>query len=207
MIDTSKIAIDVVSLDGTMEPVLRAWLDRTVGYYRVHPGIKGIALALNSSIKHFLDVDVPNGKEFLVQLNDDLNPIATTVNLFTSPGDLVYCGKRGPDGAGHYGDGNFDSGCARMSAKLLKDVKPPWYFKPLSNDGTMPLCCECVYFRLKAEAAGYTAKMVGLVEHWVKALAGYDEDGKPYLRWPHLLGCTKQAHDSKLEASLALIKA
>ena len=185
MIDTSKISIDVISIDGTMGPVLRAWLDRNVELYHVHMGGKGIALAHNTSIEHFLSVDVPAGKEFLVQLDNDINPVASTINLFTGSDDLVYCGKRGPDGSGHYGDGDFDCGCARMSADLLREMEPPWYFEPLSDDGTRPLMCACKYFRQKAEAVGRTSKMVGLVEHWVKALAGYDEDGKPYLRWPN----------------------
>lgn len=181
----TNIVVDVLSRDGRMHPVLRAWLDRNVGKYRVHVSNNSVPIARNASVKHFLENDVPAGKKFLVQLDNDLRPNPSTINVLTQPGDLLYCGIVGSEGCnGHYGEGDFGAPCCRMSAALLKKMQPPWFEAEISEDGSSLLACECVSFRRKADALGHPAKMVGTVGHSVTAIATFDKDGRAVLAWP-----------------------
>ena len=179
-----KVAVDVLSRDGTMHPMLRAWLARHAPDYRVHCSNSGRAVARNASVKHFLQCDVPAGKELLIQLDNDLRPVASTINILTYPGPLVYCGAIGSEGHGHFGDGNFGAACCRMSADLLKKMQAPWFVPELSKDGSSEVVCECVSFRRQAKPLGYAAKMVGVVGHAVEAIATPNDKGEAVLTWP-----------------------
>jgi hypothetical protein len=53
----------------------------------------------------------------------------------------------------------------RCRPAVLQTIHPPWFAMPTSVDGCDLLGCECLYFRQKALAAGFTIKHGGYCGH------------------------------------------
>jgi len=79
-------------------------------------------------------------------------------------GPLVYCGYCGHDvSAGHFGNDQFGAGFCRIHASVLRRIAKPWWRMVYQDDRRV--MCECTHFRMKAEAVGVRARMVGVAGH------------------------------------------
>ena len=155
--------------------LLALWLSENCRGWRYGSQEYGIDLARNQSLVAFLRHDVPKGKVDLVMIDDDMVPVDTTEQIFHAPGELIYCGYVGRRGSpGHHGPGNFGAGCFRVSAKLLQQMPRPWF--ETTYAGGRRKHCECEYFHKMAQAAGVTAREVGVVGHEQKCVLLPSED-------------------------------
>jgi len=53
----------------------------------------------------------------------------------------------------------------RCRPVVLQTIKPPWFAMPTSEDGCDVVGCDCLYFRQKAIAAGFTIAHGGYCGH------------------------------------------
>lgn len=145
-----------------------------------------IDVARNKNIQKFLAEDVPKGKKYLLMINDDMVPLPESTPILTEDGDLVYLASSSSRGTiEHLGDKNFSSACWRASAELLQSFGPPWFRVGHSGDVCDRTYCDCMYFKDRAQEAGFDAKMVGIVGHRVNIILHPDPDN-PAGMWKFL---------------------
>ena len=53
----------------------------------------------------------------------------------------------------------------RCRPEVLQTIRPPWFAMPTSPDGCDVVGCDCLYFRAKALAAGFSVKHGGYCGH------------------------------------------
>jgi len=144
--------------------LLGPWLARHCPDWRYGSGEYGYNVARNQSITRFLREDVPAGKTHLLMFDHDMVPLPATDAILTEPGDMLYCGFVGRAAShGHKGPGDFGFACSRLSGRLLDQMGYPWSVDRI--EGGRRVQCECAFFRKRAEAAGATPRMVGIVGH------------------------------------------
>jgi len=185
---TMRPVIDVHCFRRQPNPELAAWLEivRKSHPVRMVYSKYDICLARRQCLASFIRNDVPEGYTHLVQIDEDMVPVATTDAILMTPGDLAYCGYRGRCGKhGHYGDGDFGCGCSRISADLAGRIDGSSCFHFVFNaDRTAVVECECQTFRRHAEALGYQSKMVGIIGHLVDMVLVPGPEGTTIKRWP-----------------------
>jgi len=182
-----NIAFDVISRDGEVNPYLRSWLERHQIELATIRSKYGLSCERNASVEFFLDKTVRFGVRNLCLLDRDMYPLRETEAILTAPGDLVYCGYTSQKGClAHYGDKDLGAGCMRVSTKVLRAIKPPWFEFEYNKKGTAITLCECRYFLRKAEAAGFQSKMVGVVGHLSEMVVRPDPEDptKIQVKWP-----------------------
>lgn len=179
--------IDVHGFRSQRNPELAAWLETVARNHPVRTLISkyDICTARRQSLANFIANDVPRGYTHLIQLDDDMVPVATTEHILVVPGDLVYCGYAGRGGRhGHHGDGDFGCGCCRISAELAGQINVAISFNfGFDETKTRVLNCECQTFRDQAVALGYEPKMVGVIGHCVNVVIVPTDNGVLH-RWP-----------------------
>jgi hypothetical protein len=158
------IQVIVMSYGQPMTRQLQEWLRDNRLDWRYGPAGYGIDLARNQIVNQFVREDVPRGKTHLLGLDHDMVPIRETRHILRGDDELAYCGYCGRHGSrGHVGDGDFGAACFRVSAHLLRHLAKP-YWQTTVADGVR-IECECEYFRKRAEAKGFSSKMVGIIGH------------------------------------------
>ncbi len=166
MMDLSKIQIYIPAGMGSACRHLGLWLAGTPIEWAYGPlSSYDLVRTRNRIVQHFLKADVPRGKEYLLMIDANAVPVIPTNEIISTEGDLLYCAMVGREGkSSHCTDGDFGVQCFRVSAKLLQEMSPPWFFPPPDGDGAAKPC-ECKMFHERAQARGVTAKMVGIIGH------------------------------------------
>lgn len=187
MIDLDKIQIYVPAGTGSANRILSKWLSAMPINWDYGPlSAYDLVRTRNRIIRHFLKVDAPRGKEYLLMIDANAVPVIATNEIISTEGDLIYCGMVGREGKSiHYGDGDFGVKCFRASADLLKRMTDPWFESPPdSADAVKP--CECGSFQSQAMAVGVESKMTGVVGHVQDTVIFPDPESKHGYRvgWP-----------------------
>ena len=194
-IDPAKVAIYLMSYRRQPNRYQQSWLDAlrcrgpSAGSgqgYLIRYGSEeyGIPEAREQNCNRFLAEDAVAGREYLLMIDADIVPLprrsvskagpsaAAPVapgtcgsdDILRDNGELVYVGYCGHDvSAGHFGDDQFGAGFCRIHASVLRRIAKPWWRMVYQADRRV--MCECSHFRLKAEAVGIKARMVGVAGH------------------------------------------
>jgi len=174
------IQVVVMSYGQPMTRQLQEWLRDNKLNWRYGPSGYGIDLARNQIVNQFLREDVSRGKTHLLGIDDDMIPIRETRHILRGNEEFAYCGYCGRHGSrGHIGDGDFGAACFRVSAHLLRHLIKPYWKTTSVNDARIE--CECEYFRKRAEAKGFTAKMVGIIGHRQNCVLVPSKDAPGYV--------------------------
>jgi hypothetical protein len=194
-IDPRKLAVYLMSYRRQPNRYQQSWLDAlrcrgpSAGSgqgYLIRYGSEeyGIPEAREQNCNRFLAEDAVAGREYLLMIDADIVPLprrsvskagpsaAAPVapgtcgsdDILRDNGELVYVGYCGHDvSAGHFGDDQFGAGFCRIHASVLRRIAKPWWRMVYQADRRV--MCECSHFRLKAEAVGIKARMVGVAGH------------------------------------------
>ena len=151
--------------------------------WRYSEGGYEIDVAKNRTVKQFLDMDVPQGKEHLLMIANDMVPMPTTVRMVTDPGDLIFCQSMGNEGRlNHVGDKNFSAACWRGHAKVLQSFGPPWFRMGHTGDILDQTYCDCSFFKDRAQEQGFDARQVGIIGHEQRCILVPDQSA-PTEKW------------------------
>ena len=168
--------------------VLSTWLGLLFAGERVHTfdptaeipdrigpePIDTVCAARNEIVRRFLtDSDLP----WLVMFDDDVYPVAATLDMLAS--DLPLCACRVWSRAGkesHARDGLVSLSAVKIARDVLAAVDPP-HFEYESVNGNITVC-ECMAFSEKVRALGDTPTKVGTIGHCTPFVATVTEDGK-----------------------------
>ena len=184
----ATIQVIVVAHERPPNPLLTRWLAR-VGIADWRPSSKDyhVEEVRNQAVTRFLREDARRGKRYLLLIDDDMVPVASTNAILSADGPLVFCGSAGPCGTkGHYGNGDFGENFCRLSLDLLQKMQYP-YFKTIYENGVRTHC-DGWTFNQQAKALGIESKMVGIVGHQQTCVVFPMENELGWgLRWPHEL--------------------
>ena len=185
MIDIAEIQTVIMSAGQPASRNLGTWLGRHRLEWRYGSEDYGLDHARNQNVRRFLSEDVPRGKRYLLMIDHDMVPIASTSSILRDDGPLVYCGYVDRYGfPGHFGDGDFGAACFRASADLLQAIVDPW-FQTLYHAGQR-VACECGFFHLQAKRHQAIAKMVGTIGHAQNCVLVPDGGKNRYrVRWSY----------------------
>jgi len=171
-----EIQAVVISHDRPAGKLLGLWLSAHLSDWRYSAYDYHVEEVRNQQVTRFLREDVPRGKRYLLLIDDDMVPVASTDAILTAAGDLVYCGTVGPFGTrGHYGDGDFGENFCRLSARLLKQMCYP-YFQARYVEGAR-VACDGRHFREQAAFVHVESKMVGVAGHLQTCIVFPDPTG------------------------------
>ena len=110
-------------------------------------------LALPSECDHFIFAD------------HDIRPGPQTRPFLEAQGPLVACEYELSDKNSWNGPQAMHTGLWRCDREVLEAIAPPWFQRVLNADGTDEQQCVCLYFRDKAQAAGYNVVRAGRAGH------------------------------------------
>lgn len=181
-----SIQIVVVSHDRPINKLLGRWLAKLgITDWRYSSRDYDVGEVRNQAVTRFLREDVKRGKKYLLLLDDDMVPVASTHAILSALGPIVFCGSAGPFGTrGHYGDGDFGENCCRLEADILRQMRYP-YFKACYVNG-MRVACDGQQLRSQAVRLGITPKMVGIVGHLQSCILLPEESELGWsVAWPH----------------------
>ena len=168
--------------------VLSAWLELVYAPERVHvfdPAVEiadrigpapidTVCAARNDIVRRFL---TDTGRPWLVMFDDDVYPVAATLEMVTS--DLPFCGCRIWGKAGKESHAARSLVClsaVKIAREVLEAIDPPC-FEYESSDGDI-MVCECIAFSDKVAALGHAPTKVGTIGHCTPFVATVIEDGK-----------------------------
>jgi hypothetical protein len=178
-IDPKKIKVVIQKYNSSACEELHEWLEKKDLSWRYGVSLQPIAVGRNQNVKRFLDEDVPKGYEYLLMVDDDMVPLEETEPILTAEGDLLYCAYPNKfGGIDHWGDGTLCSGFIRMSAKLLQQLKAPYFRTGHSGDLMQYTGCDCNFMKDRASELEIQSKMVGVVGHLQKLVLMCDPTTK-----------------------------
>jgi len=154
--------------------LIAAWPDRLVApelvvwgmahkFRRVHwYSQRFVECAYNTAV---LKLALPSDCDHFVFADRDMRPGPDTEALLQVEGDLVACKYEVSNNESWADPQTMHCGLWRCTRKVLEAVKPPWFQRVLSDDGTHERVCVCLYFRDKARAAGFQVVRAGWCDH------------------------------------------
>jgi hypothetical protein len=188
MIDLNKIQCVVITYDKPACRELQLWLNYFKVDWKYSEPSYEIDVVKNRIIVRYLQQDVPNGKEYLFCIANDMVPMQSTINILTAPGPLVYCQSMGNEGrVDHFGDKSFSAACWRAHSQVLQSFGPPWFRVGHTGDRTSQTFCDCLYFKDRAQEKGWDGTQVGFVGHEQRCILipHPDEPNKKWqMFWP-----------------------
>jgi len=135
-----------------------------------------IAMRRNRVVKWFLDKTDFSSLVMLDHdhiLDDSVNPLLESdidvagASYVRSNGTLV-----------HDSPASIGAGCLRVSRTALEKIGAPWFAFEFNDDGTDIKQCECGFFSVKAQKAGYFPRKIGRAMHLVTVASRATKEGK-----------------------------
>jgi hypothetical protein len=159
--------IQLVVLAGreTVNPHLRRWAER-FDHARTLLGSELpdlLACRRNLVLRWFRDESPPQAA-WLLMMDDDCVPVAETDELLRCRADVASARVWARTGAEAHPHA-LSAACLKLSRAAVAAIRPPWFRFTLAPDGTAEQMCECRYFWLKAQRAGFRSVRAGVVGH------------------------------------------
>ena len=121
-----------------------------------------VECAYNSAIKN---VALTSDCQEFIFADRDVRPGPDAEAFLQAEGPLVVC-KYDVKNNHSWDDAQaMHCGLWRCERRVLEAIKPPWFQRVLSDDGTLERTCVCMYFRDKARAAGFSVVRAGWTAH------------------------------------------
>ncbi len=150
--------------DEMMMPQILAWTHRhgirdgNIRWYTK----RFITAATNTAIR---DIALRSSAGQFVFIDADIRPDRRTDPMLTAPGDVVGCTFPVPDMAIWSDPHVAHAGLMRVSRRVLKGVRPPWFRRVFTPDGCDVRLCPCQWFSRRARRAGFSVARAGWAEH------------------------------------------
>jgi hypothetical protein len=154
--------------------LIAAWPDRLVAPELVVWGLghrfrrvqwysqRFVECAYNSAIQKLA---LPSDCDHFIFADRDMRPGPRTEPFLAADGELVACEYHVRNDESWDDLQAMHCGLWRCSRRVLETVKPPWFQRVLSDDGTAEKSCVCNYFRNKALQAGFKVVRAGWCGH------------------------------------------
>ena len=157
--------------------IVQCWPDRTITWeaaawlYGVFPPqnivamcIRGIIQARNLAVREVV-LKAPDEITDFVFMDHDMRPSMATMPFLRADADVVGCEFPIPHMEAWADPQAIHMGLVRVRRKVFEKIDPPWFRFEYSPDGSQLEKCECIYFRDKALAAGFSVVRAGWCDH------------------------------------------
>ena len=125
-------------------------------------GRRFVECAYNTAV---LKLALPSQCDHFIFADHDIRPGPDTEPFLQVDAPLVACKYEVSCNSSWDDPQTMHCGLWRCDRKVLETIKPPWFQRVLSPDGTHEKRCVCLYFRDKAREAGFKVVRAGWTAH------------------------------------------